>query len=48
MRLTNRGWFVLGISIGLGLWAIYEVSAHLWWVGHYCWGSMQECLVDGL
>lgn len=44
MRLTNRGWLVLGIAIGLALWGIWEVSAHLWLVGeHYCWGSMQEC-----
>ena len=49
MRLTNKGWLVLGITIGLALWGMYEVSAHLWWVGErYCWGTMQECLVGGL
>ena len=42
---------ILIIVLGLGLW---EVATNLWYVGEggeflgYCWGTMQECLREGL
>lgn len=31
--LTPRGWFVLGLAVGLAVWGLWEVSAHLFWNG---------------
>jgi hypothetical protein len=46
MKLTNRGWYVLGILTGLGIVALFYITNHLWWVGDgegYCWGELSEC-----
>ena len=44
MKLTRRGKIVVGLLIALALWGMWQVSAHLWWVGSgYCWGTMTEC-----
>lgn len=50
-NLTTRGLVVLVIIPSfLLLWAIWQVSASLWYVGEggrflgYCWGTMAECL----
>ena len=54
-NLTLRGWVVLVIIpsflLLVGMW---QVSANLWYVGEgggflgYCWGTMTECLGEGL
>jgi hypothetical protein len=31
--LTPRGWFVLGVLAGLAVWGLWEIAAHLLWVG---------------
>jgi hypothetical protein len=42
---------ILSVTLGLGLW---QVATHLWYVGEggeflgYCWGTMEECLGEGL
>jgi hypothetical protein len=44
MKLTKRGKRVRAVLILIGLWALWKVSGHLWWVeDHYCWGTMVEC-----
>jgi hypothetical protein len=46
MRLTRRGKIVVGIALALAFWGLWQVSAHLWWVGNeWCWGTMLECEV---
>ena len=48
MRLTRRGKIVVGLLIALALWGVWQISAHLWWVGNgngWCWGTMLECEV---
>ena len=49
-NLTPRGWVVLVVIPALiALWAIWQVSGHLWYSGDdsgilgYCWGTMEEC-----
>lgn len=52
--ITKRGKRVRAIGILIllifALWATWEVSTHLWYVGEggnwlgYCWGTMQECV----
>jgi len=52
--ITRRGKRVRAIGIlillSFALWATWEVSTHLWYVGEggnwlgYCWGTMQECI----
>jgi hypothetical protein len=32
-NLTPRGWFVFGIAVGLAVWGLWEVAAHLLWNG---------------
>lgn len=53
-NLTPRGWVVLVVIPSfIVLWAIWQVSANLWYIGEnggwlgYCWGSMYECLREG-
>jgi hypothetical protein len=29
--ITPRGWLVAGILIGLAIWGLWEISAHLLW-----------------
>lgn len=46
MKLTNRGWYLLGILTGLGIVALFYITNHLWWVGDgegYCWGEITKC-----
>ena len=31
--ITPRGWLVTGILIGLAIWGLWEISAHLLWTG---------------
>lgn len=55
--ITKRGKKVRAAGIfllaSLVLWAIWQVSANLWYIGEnggwlgYCWGSMDECLREG-
>jgi hypothetical protein len=54
VRLTPRGWVVLVIIPSfIVLWAVWQVSANLWYVGDsgnilgYCWGTMTECYKGG-
>lgn len=48
MKLTRRGKVVATVGILLVVWAVWQVSGNLWWVGDgYCWGSMAECLLGG-
>ena len=52
--ITRRGKRVRAIGIlillSFALWATWEVSTNLWYVGEggnwlgYCWGTMQECI----
>jgi hypothetical protein len=36
--ITPRGWLVAGILIGLSIWGLWEISAHLLWTGNgYEW-----------
>jgi hypothetical protein len=45
MKLTNRGWFVVGFVSALLLMGLIEISTNLWWTQNgYCWGEMLECL----
>jgi hypothetical protein len=45
MKLTNRGWFVVGFVSALLLLGLIEISTNLWWTQNgYCWGQMTECL----
>jgi hypothetical protein len=53
-NLTPRGWVVLVIIPSfIVLWAVWQVSANLWYVGDdggffgYCWGTMTECYKGG-
>jgi hypothetical protein len=53
-NLTPRGWLVLVIIPSFFLlWAVWQVSANLWYVGeggdflNYCWGTMTECYGEG-
>ena len=53
-NLTPRGWLVLVIIPSfIVLWAVWQVSANLWYVGDdggffgYCWGTMTECYKEG-
>jgi hypothetical protein len=53
-NLTPRGWVVLVIIPSfIVLWAVWQVSGHLWYVGDsgnilgYCWGTMTECYKEG-
>lgn len=55
VRLTARGWLVLVVIPSfLLLLGIWQVAGHLWYVGEggnflgYCWGTMTECLGEGL
>jgi hypothetical protein len=55
VRLTPRGWLVLVVIPSfLVLWAVWQVSGHLWYVGEggnflgYCWGTMTECFKEGM
>ena len=51
--ITKRGKRVralaLLLALSFGLWAMWQVSGHLWYVGEggnilgYCWGTMEEC-----
>jgi hypothetical protein len=35
---------VFGLALAVILFAVWQVSANLWWVGDgYCWGDMIEC-----
>jgi len=44
MKLTNRGWFALGMVAALALWCLFQVAVHLWFTdAGYCWGTMTEC-----
>jgi hypothetical protein len=44
MKLTKRGKRVRAVLVLIGLWAIWQISGHVWWVeDHYCWGEMVEC-----
>jgi hypothetical protein len=48
MKLTKRGKRVRAVAILIGLWAIWYISGHIWWVGdHYCIGEMTECYFGG-
>jgi hypothetical protein len=54
-NLTPRGWVVLVIIPSfIVLWAVWQVSGHLWYVGDdegflgYCWGTMTECYKEGM
>ena len=31
--ITPRGWLVAGILIGLAIWGLWEIAAHLLWTG---------------
>ena len=55
--ITRRGKRVRAVAIlllvGVALWAAWQVSTHLWYVGEggwmgYCWGTMTECLGERL
>lgn len=52
MKLTKRGKRVRAVVILIGLYLIWQVATHLWWVGigspsedfiGYCWGSFTQC-----
>lgn len=44
MKLTKRGKRVRAVAILIGLWAIWYISGHVWWVGdHYCFNDMVTC-----
>ena len=44
MKLTKRGKRVRAVLILIGIWALWQISGHVWWVeDHYCWGEMVEC-----
>jgi hypothetical protein len=49
-RVRAMGIFLLGILV---LWAAWQVSTHLWYVGEggnwlgYCWGTAEECFKEG-
>ena len=44
MKLTNRGWFVLGFVAALALIGLTWAIGNIHWVGNgYCWGSFNEC-----
>ena len=55
--ITKRGKRVRAIGILIllifALWATWEVSTHLWYVGEggnwlgYCWGTVEECFREG-
>ncbi len=56
--ITRRGKRVRALALLLilsfGLWSMWQVSGHLWYVGEggnwlgYCWGTMTECYEGGL
>lgn len=51
--ITRRGKRVRAVaillSVSFALWAAWQVSTHLWYVGEggnwlgYCWGTAREC-----
>ena len=44
MKLTKRGKRVRAVLILIGIYALWKISSHVWWVeDHYCWGTMLEC-----
>ena len=55
--ITRRGKRVRALALLLafsfGLWAMWQVSCNLWYVGDsgnwlgYCWGTMTECFKGG-
>jgi len=48
MRLTKRGRVIVALLIIAAVFGLVQVSAHLWWAGDgYCWGSVDECLLEG-
>lgn len=48
IRITRRGWVVIGIGAALLLAGIWLVATNLWWTETgYCWGDMLECLNNG-
>jgi hypothetical protein len=45
-KFVRRRRVVFGLAVAIALYAIFQVSGHLWWVGGeegYCWGEMIEC-----
>ena len=45
-KYVRRRRVVFGIAVAIALYALVQVSGHLWWVGGdegYCWGEMVEC-----
>jgi uncharacterized membrane protein YfbV (UPF0208 family) len=56
MSLTKKGKQARAVAIAVAIYAIFLISANLWWVGigaptadflGWCWGSMTQC-VGGL
>jgi len=54
MSLTKGGKQARAIAIAFLLYALFLISANLWWVGignanaefiGWCWGSMSQCVV---
>lgn len=52
MKLTKRGKRVRAVGIIIGLYAIYQITGHIWYVGPgfptedllgYCFDTMIEC-----
>ena len=44
MKITSRGWFVLGVVSTLLIGGLLYAMGHLYWVGDgYCWGSFESC-----
>lgn len=49
MRLTRRGRVVVALLVIAAAYALIQVSTQLWWVEDgYCWGSVEECLIEGM
>lgn len=54
MKLTKRGErlyaaLLIGAAL-LALYGIYELVGHIWYIQGkgYCWGTMLECMEQGL
>lgn len=51
--ITKRGKRVRAVAIVVGLWALWFVISHVWWIGieapqadflGWCFGDMTECV----
>lgn len=44
IRRRRVAFAIAVVLASMALWAMYQITGHIWWVGdHYCWGEMTEC-----